>query len=67
MVPTDIGMIVTDFLVVIFETDFGFIIYGKVERGFLMRIASGDERLAKVMKDFYGDFHTRYLDVEECR
>jgi len=64
LVPTDIGMIVTDFLVSHFETILDYHFTAKVEEDF-DEIASGDEDWQKVMKDFYGDFHTKVLDVEE--
>jgi len=64
MVPTDIGMIVTDFLVGHFETILDYHFTAKVEEDF-DEIASGDEDWQKVLKDFYGDFHPKVLDVEE--
>ncbi|RAJ08097.1 type I DNA topoisomerase [Arenibacter echinorum] len=64
MVPTDIGIIVTDFLVGHFETILDYNFTAKVEEDF-DEIASGDEDWQKVLKDFYGDFHPKVLDVEE--
>tara|TARA_R110002049_G_scaffold68422_7_gene177381 strand:- start:920 stop:3409 length:2490 start_codon:yes stop_codon:yes gene_type:complete len=64
LVPTDIGMIVTDFLVSHFETILDYHFTAKVEEDF-DEIASGDEDWQKVMKDFYADFHPKVLDVEE--
>jgi len=64
MVPTDIGMIVTDFLVSHFETILDYNFTAKVEEDF-DEIASGDEDWQKVMKGFYGDFHDKVLHVEE--
>lgn len=64
MVPTDIGMIVTDFLVNHFETILDYNFTAKVEEDF-DEIASGDEDWQKVMKGFYGDFHEKVLHVEE--
>ncbi|MCK0190992.1 type I DNA topoisomerase [Arenibacter sp. F20364] len=64
MVPTDIGMIVTDFLVGHFETILDYHFTAKVEEDF-DEIASGDEDWQKVLKNFYGDFHPKVLDVEE--
>ncbi|HUH48005.1 MAG TPA: type I DNA topoisomerase, partial [Arenibacter sp.] len=64
MVPTDIGMIVTDFLVSHFETILDYNFTAKVEEDF-DEIASGDEDWQKVMKGFYGDFHEKVLHVEE--
>lgn len=64
MVPTDIGMIVTDFLVSHFESILDYHFTAKVEEEFDM-IASGDEDWQKVMKSFYSDFHPKVLHVEE--
>jgi DNA topoisomerase-1 len=64
MVPTDIGIIVTDFLVGHFETILDYHFTAKVEEDF-DEIASGDEDWQKVLKDFYRDFHPKVLDVEE--
>lgn len=64
MVPTDIGMIVTDFLVSHFETILDYNFTAKVEEDF-DEIASGDEDWQKVMRGFYGDFHEKVLHVEE--
>lgn len=64
LVPTDIGMIVTDFLVNHFETILDYNFTAKVEEDF-DGIASGDEDWQKVMKGFYGDFHEKVLHVEE--
>lgn len=63
MVPTDIGMIVTDFLVNHFATILDYHFTAKVEEDF-DEIASGDEDWQKVLKNFYGDFHPRVVDVE---
>ena len=64
MVPTDIGMIVTDFLVTHFSNILDYNFTAKVEEEF-DEIAEGDEDWQKVMKDFYKDFHPTVLDVEE--
>ncbi len=64
MVPTDIGMIVTDFLVANFATILDYNFTAKVEEDF-DEIAAGDEDWKKMMKNFYTDFHPRVLDVEE--
>lgn len=64
MVPTDIGMIVTDFLVNHFETILDYNFTAKVEEDF-DEIATGDEDWGKVMKDFYKDFHPKVEDVEQ--
>ena len=64
MVPTDIGMIVTDFLVSHFSNILDYNFTAKVEENF-DEIAEGDEDWQKVMKDFYTDFHPTVIDVEE--
>ncbi|MEP0213994.1 MAG: type I DNA topoisomerase [Cellulophaga sp.] len=64
MVPTDIGIIVTDFLVNHFETILDYNFTAKVEEDF-DEIATGDEDWGKVMKDFYTDFHPKVEDVEQ--
>lgn len=64
MVPTDIGMIVTDFLVSHFSNILDYNFTAKVEEDF-DEIADGGEDWQKVMKDFYKDFHPTVLDVEE--
>jgi DNA topoisomerase-1 len=64
LVPTDIGMIVNDFLVNHFTTILDYNFTAKVEENF-DEIASGDEDWQKMRKDFYKDFHPKVLDVEE--
>ena len=64
LVPTDIGLIVNDFLVDHFGTIMDYHFTAKVEKDF-DEIASGDEDWQKVMKDFYKDFHPNVVDVEE--
>ncbi len=64
MVPTDIGMIVNDFLVNHFSSILDYNFTAKVERSF-DDIASGEEDWTKMMKDFYKDFHPQVKEVEE--
>jgi len=64
LVPTDIGMIVNDFLVSHFSNILDYNFTAKVEKDF-DEIAAGDEDWQKVMKDFYKDFHPKVQDVEE--
>lgn len=64
MVPTDIGMIVTDFLVSNFANILDYNFTAQVEEDF-DEIASGDEDWKKMMKNFYKDFHPNVVDVEE--
>ncbi|NER14823.1 type I DNA topoisomerase [Leptobacterium flavescens] len=64
MTPTDIGMIVNDFLVNNFSSILDYNFTAKVEQDF-DDIASGGEDWTQMMKDFYKDFHPQVLDVEE--
>ncbi|HEA20233.1 MAG TPA: type I DNA topoisomerase [Pricia antarctica] len=64
MVPTDIGMIVNDFLVDHFANILDYNFTARVEEEF-DEIAEGEEDWQKVMKNFYKDFHPTVLDVEE--
>ena len=64
LVPTDIGMIVTDFLVNHFETILDYNFTAKVEEDF-DEIAEGKVDWKKMMKDFYKDFHPVVIDVQE--
>ena len=64
MVPTDIGMIVNDFLVSHFSNILDYNFTARVEEEF-DEIAEGDEDWKKVMRDFYEDFHPKVLHVEE--
>ena len=64
LVPTDIGMIVNDFLVSHFANILDYNFTAKVEKDF-DEIAAGEEDWQKVMKAFYKDFHPNVMDVEE--
>jgi len=64
LVPTDIGMIVNDFLVSNFSAVLDYNFTAKVEEDF-DEIADGQEDWQKVMKSFYKDFHPIVKDVEE--
>lgn len=64
LVPTDIGMIVTDFLVNHFETILDYSFTANVEDQF-DDIAEGKADWKKVMKSFYKDFHPKVVDVQE--
>jgi DNA topoisomerase-1 len=63
LVPTDIGMIVNDFLVSHFETILDYNFTAKVEDQF-DEIAEGKQSWTKMMKDFYKDFHPKVEDVQ---
>jgi DNA topoisomerase-1 len=64
LVPTDIGMIVTDFLVNHFESILDYNFTAKVEESF-DDIAEGKEDWTAMMKDFYKGFHPQVEDVQE--
>lgn len=64
LVPTDMGMIVTDFLVNHFENILDYNFTAKVEEGF-DKIAEGEVDWEQMMKEFYKDFHPTVEDVKE--
>lgn len=63
LVPTDIGTIVTDFLVKNFETILDYNFTAKVEQDF-DEIAEGNVNWAIMMREFYDKFHPNVKDVE---
>ncbi|WP_335966493.1 type I DNA topoisomerase [Galbibacter sp. PAP.153] len=64
LVPTDIGMIVNDFLVNHFAGILDYNFTAKVEQSF-DDIASGEEDWTQMIESFYKDFHPNVIDVEE--
>ncbi|MCM5662673.1 type I DNA topoisomerase [Galbibacter mesophilus] len=64
LVPTDIGMIVNDFLVNHFSGILDYNFTAKVEQSF-DDIASGEEDWTEMIQSFYKDFHPNVKDVEE--
>ncbi|MDN3708303.1 type I DNA topoisomerase [Myroides ceti] len=64
LIPTDIGIIVTDFLVKNFSAILDYNFTAKVEEDF-DAIAEGNEDWTKMMNDFYSHFHPVVLDVEK--
>lgn len=64
LVPTDIGIIVTDFLVNHFESILDYHFTAKVEDQF-DDIAEGKENWTKMMKSFYKEFHPQVENVQE--
>ncbi len=64
LVPTDIGMIVTDFLVNHFEAILDYNFTAKVEEDF-DDIADGKEDWTEMMQTFYKKFHPVVEDVKE--
>jgi DNA topoisomerase-1 len=63
LVPTDIGGIVTDFLVKNFESILDYNFTAKVEQDF-DEIAAGNEDWHKMMRNFYDHFHPIVTKVE---
>jgi DNA topoisomerase-1 len=63
LVPTDIGTIVTDFLVKNFGAILDYNFTAKVEQDF-DEIAEGNIEWAKMMQEFYNKFHPNVKDVE---
>ena len=64
LVPTDIGIIVTDFLVNHFESILDYNFTAKVEEDF-DDIAEGKEDWTKMMRTFYKNFHPQVENVQE--
>lgn len=64
LVPTDIGMIVNDFLVNHFTKILDYNFTAQVEEDF-DEIAAGEEDWQQMMKNFYKDFHPNVQEVEE--
>ncbi len=64
LIPTDIGIIVNDFLVKNFETILDYNFTAKVEEGF-DEIAEGNKNWVDMMRDFYNHFHPRVKEIEE--
>lgn len=64
LIPTDIGIIVTDFLVKNFETILDYNFTAKVEESF-DEIAEGNLNWTKMMNEFYSHFHPTVKDVEK--
>lgn len=63
LVPTDIGSIVTDFLVKNFGNILDYNFTAKVEQDF-DEIAEGNVNWAKMMQEFYNKFHPNVKEVE---
>lgn len=62
--PTDIGMVVNDFLVSNFNSILDFNFTANVEAEF-DQIASGDKVWNDMLQKFYGDFRAKVIDVKE--
>lgn len=63
LVPTDIGTIVTDFLVKNFENILDYNFTAKVEQDF-DEIAEGNVNWSQMMQEFYSHFHPNVKEVE---
>lgn len=64
LIPTDIGVVVNDFLVEHFENILDYNFTAQVEEQF-DNIASGKEQWDKMIDNFYKDFHPHLKEVEE--
>ncbi|WP_405205074.1 type I DNA topoisomerase [Aquimarina sp. LLG6339-5] len=64
LIPTDVGMVVNDFLVNHFSSILDYNFTAKVEQDF-DEIAEGQEDWTHVMKEFYDEFHPRVEDVAQ--
>ncbi len=64
LIPTDVGMVVNDFLVNHFASILDYNFTAKVEQDF-DEIAEGQEDWRNVMKEFYDEFHPRVEDVSQ--
>lgn len=64
LVPTDVGMVVNDFLVNHFSAILDYNFTAKVEQDF-DEIADGNQQWTTMLKDFYKEFHPRVIDVAE--
>lgn len=62
LIPTDVGMVVNDFLVNHFEGILDYNFTAKLEQDF-DEIAEGEEKWTKVIKEFYDKFHPNVEDV----
>lgn len=64
LIPTEIGIIVNDFLVEHFKNVLDYSFTARVEEEF-DTIASGKEAWTEMIGDFYGKFHPKIEDVKE--
>ena len=64
LVPTEVGIIVTEFLVNNFKNILNYNFTASVEEDF-DKIASGDIEWTNILKDFYKPFHSTVEDVKE--
>jgi len=64
LIPTDVGMVVNDFLVTHFSNVLDYNFTAKVEQDF-DDIAGGNEKWTEMMNSFYNEFHPTVMDVAE--
>ncbi|MGO1586033.1 MAG: type I DNA topoisomerase, partial [Mesonia sp.] len=64
LIPTDVGMVVNDFLVQHFSNVLDYNFTAKVEQDF-DDIAEGNEKWTEMMSEFYNEFHPTVKDVAE--
>ena len=64
LVPTEVGVIVTEFLVNNFKNILNYNFTASVEQDF-DKIANGDIEWTNILKDFYNPFHSTVEDVKE--
>ncbi|MBW2962396.1 type I DNA topoisomerase [Mesonia aestuariivivens] len=64
LIPTDVGMVVNDFLVQHFSNILDYNFTAKVEQDF-DDIAEGNEKWTEMMTEFYNEFHPTVQDVAE--
>jgi len=64
LIPTDVGMVVNDFLVQHFSNILDYNFTAKVEQDF-DDIAEGNEKWTEMMNEFYDEFHPTVKDVAE--
>lgn len=64
LIPTDIGSVVTNFLVNHFETILDYNFTAHVEESF-DNIATGEQNWKNMLDDFYQKFHPQVIDVEK--
>lgn len=64
LLPTDVGMVVNDFLVKHFSHILDYNFTAKVEEDF-DKIAAGEEEWTRMMDSFYKKFHPAVVDVQE--
>ncbi len=65
LMPTDIGMVVNDFLVEHFDEIMDYHFTASVEAEF-DRIADGNEEWVQMLNEFYGAFHSKIEDAEDA-